>query len=277
MAWPLQSLVSQPEDKDIIMQMPPNDPRFPRNNPFAHGPNAGYGAQQPTAPTGQDVMQTQPGFGFGMQQGAYGAPAQQAPHAGYGGPQPMHGYAQPQAGYAQPNAQPNAQSAPPQAGMPGAGSVGFSLGGFAPSMPSLGGLGQVPGMAGLAAKQPSGLSPAVAFGLALGAVVIALIFDVIFLRVHIPGIGGYAWYLTTALSFAGAGYGGAKWTRASQGTAMAAVVIAGLLYGVADLGLGLVLEGLEMQSAMFLGIQGVVIAAVCGGGGVRRGLSARDA
>jgi hypothetical protein len=120
------------------------------------------------------------------------------------------------------------------------------------------------------------LPSAVAFGLGLVAVVVALVFDVIFLKVSIPGVGGYAWYLTTALSFAGAGYLGIKWTRASQGTAMAAVVVAGALYGVADLGLGLVLEGLVMSSALFLGVQGVVIACICGGGGVRKALAERE-
>lgn len=124
--------------------------------------------------------------------------------------------------------------------------------------------------------QPSGLSPAFAFALGAVAVVVALVFDVVFLNVHIPGIGGYAWYLTTALSFAGAGFGGAKWTRASQKTAMAAVVFAGVLYGAADIGLGLVLENLDMGAAMFLGIQGLVIAFVCGGAGVRKGLAAKE-
>jgi hypothetical protein len=128
---------------------------------------------------------------------------------------------------------------------------------------------------GAALPQVSGMPSAVAFGLGIVAVVVALVFDVIFLKVHIPGVGGYAWYLTTALSFAGAGYLGIKWTRASQATAMTAVAVAGVLYGVADLGLGLVLEDLAMGSALFLGIQGVVIASICGGGGVRKALAER--
>jgi hypothetical protein len=109
-----------------------------------------------------------------------------------------------------------------------------------------------------------------AFGMAIAAVAVALVCDVIFLRVHIPGVGGYAWYLTTALSFAGAGYGGHKFTKASRTLAMTAVALAGVAYGALDLGLGLVMEDLSMTSALILGIQGVAIALVCGGGGVTK-------
>ena len=56
---------------------------------------------------------------------------------------------------------------------------------------------------------------------------------------------------------------------------MGAVVFAGVLYGIADVGLGLVMEDLAMGSALFLGIQGLVIAFVCGGAGVRKGLAAK--
>ena len=154
--------------------------------------------------------------------------------------------------------------------------------GAPPQQPQHGFGGLPSGMSGAMGKlgagvpQLSGLPSAAAFGLAIVAVVVALVFDVIFLKVHIPGVGGYAWYLTTALSFAGAGYLGIKWTKASQGTAMTSVAIAGIVYGIADLGLGLVLEDLAMGTAMFLGIQGVVIACVCGAGGVRKALAERS-
>ncbi len=154
----------------------------------------------------------------------------------------------------------------PHAG-PGWPGIGGPLGGAIGNM-AQGALGSVP--------QPSGLPSAVAFVLGVGAVLVALLFDVIFLKVHIPGVGGYAWYLTTALSFAAAGFGGAKWTRASQSTAYTAVAVAGVLYGLADVGLGVVVEDLAMGSALFLGIQGLVIALVCGGGGVRKGMAAKE-
>jgi hypothetical protein len=134
---------------------------------------------------------------------------------------------------------------------------------------------KMPGAIGNVA-QPSGLPAPLAFGLGLAAVVVALVFDVIFLKVHIPGVGGYAWYLTTALSFGGAGFGAAKWTKASKTLAGASVVVAAVLYGVADLGLGVVLEDLSMGSAIFLAVQGFAIALFTGFGGVYRGSSAKD-
>lgn len=103
---------------------------------------------------------------------------------------------------------------------------------------------------------------------------VALVFDVIFLKVHIPGIGGYAWYLTTALSFAGAGWAGIKWTRASKGLAMAAVTVAAIVYGIADLGLAMFVEDLTLGGAISLGAQGLAIALFTGVGGVHKG--ARD-
>jgi hypothetical protein len=118
--------------------------------------------------------------------------------------------------------------------------------------------------------EPTGLPAAFAFGLGLAAVVVALVFDVVFLKVHIPGIGGYAWYLTTALSFAGAGYAGLKWTQATQGIAMTAAAVAAVAYGALDLGLGLVLEGLSLGGSIVLAAQGIAIALVCGIGGVQR-------
>ena len=285
------------------MQSPPSDPRYGSRLPApgqaqSPWPNAqqgqGYGEQPQKA-------QTHPsGYpqGFGQQPQApqayaapqgyahpgYGQPQQAAVQQGYAAPQAQHGvqqgYSAPQgfapAGFGQPQQQayggpqPQAQ---PSATLPSVGGVSFG-------MPGIPGVSGIPGL-GSAGKmlsgmpQPSGLSPALAFALGAVAVVVALVFDVVFLNVHIPGIGGYAWYLTTALSFAGAGFGGAKWTRASQKTAMAAVVFAGVLYGAADIGLGLVLENLEMGGALFLGIQGLVIAFVCGGAGVRKGLAAK--
>ena len=141
------------------------------------------------------------------------------------------------------------------------------------------GLGTPPAMPMLppavVSAEPSGLSPAMAFVLSAGAVVVALVFDALFLRVHIPGVGGYAWYLTTALSFGVAGFGGAKWTRARAASVTTAAVLAAVVYGLADVALGTVVEHLPVQSALFLGVQGLVIGLVCGAGGVRKGLAAR--
>jgi hypothetical protein len=249
------------------MYNPPGDPRFPPGPRPQQGgaPNAQpqYGQQPPYGQQpqyGQPQQHTQPAQQYGQPPPAhYGQPAQpqygQPPPAQHG--QPPHPYGQPPSSYA-----------PPQAHAPSYG------------LPGMGGLGGMAGMglgrASAALPQVSGMPSVFAFGLGIVAVVVALVFDVIFLKVHIPGVGGYAWYLTTALSFAGAGYFGIKWTRASQSTAMTAAVMAGVLYGLADMGLVLVLEDLPMGSAMFLGVQGLVIACICGGGGIRKALAERD-
>jgi hypothetical protein len=166
---------------------------------------------------------------------------------------------QPQA-YTPPPAQ-HAQAAP-QGGWAG------QLAARAGALPMPGGLGTV--------GQLSGLPAPVSFVLGAVAMAVALVFDVIFLKVHIPGVGGYAWYLSTALSFAGAGWASIKWTRASKTVAMTAVAIAAGIYGVADLGLGLVLEDLTMASAIVLGAQGVGIGVFTGFGGVFKAMRERE-
>jgi hypothetical protein len=244
------------------MYNPPGDPRFPPG-PRPHAGQQSYGtpiSQQPQQP--QYGQPPQPQYSQPPQP-QYGQQPQQRPQA-YGQPPQAQPYAPPP----QPQYGASPSYAPPQPHTP-------SFGGM-PGMGAMGGIASMGlGRAGAALPQVSGMPAALAFVLGVVAVVVALVFDVIFLKVHIPGVGGYAWYLTTALSFAGAGYLGIKWTRASQGTAMTSVAVAGVLYGLADIGLGLVLEDLPMGSAMFLGIQGLVIACVCGGGGVRKALSER--
>jgi len=171
----------------------------------------------------------------------------------------QHQQPQPQP-YSPPPAQ-HAQPAP-QGGWAG------QLAARAGALPMPGGLGTV--------AQLSGLPAPVSFVLGMVAVAVALVFDVIFLKVHIPGVGGYAWYLSTALSFAGAGWASIKWTRASKTVAMTAVAIAAGIYGVADLGLGLVLEDLTMASAIVLGAQGVGIGVFTGFGGVFKAMRERE-
>ena len=237
------------------MYNPPGDPRFPPG-PRPHAGPPSYGAPSPPYP--QQPQAQQQAYGQPVQQ-AYGQPP--APQAYVPPPQPNYGA--PTSYNPPPPQQQASPSHAPSFGLPGMGGMGGLAGA---------GLGKM----GAALPQLSGMPSFFAFGLGIVAVVVALVFDVVFLKVHIPGVGGYAWYLTTALSFAGAGYLGIKWTRATQGTAMAAVVMAGILYGVADVGLGLVLEDLAMGSSLFLGVQGLVIACICGGGGVRKALAERD-
>lgn len=194
-----------------------------------------------------------PRFG---QQPYHPPPAHQGGHAGYA---------------------PHPQQAPAPA--PNAGGWGANLGGGLGGIGGLGGLGgQLGGKIAMPAAlgKVSGLPAPLSFVLGIAAVAVALVFDVIFLKVSIPGVGGYAWYLTTALSFAGAGYGSIKLTRASKTVAMAAVGVAAALYGIADLGLGMVLEDLPMSGAIILGAQGVGIAIFTGFGGVFKAMRERE-
>jgi hypothetical protein len=266
------------------MYNPPGQPPFPPG-PRPHAGQQSYGgasSQQPPQNYGQPPQQ------YGQQpQAQYGQPAQ--PQYGQPPVQPQYGQQPAQPAYGQPpQNRPYTPPAQPQYGaspsypppqqqqQPQQQAPSFGMGGL--GIPGIGGMGGLAGagLGKMGAALPSGMPSAFAFGFGIIAVVVALIFDVIFLKVHIPGVGGYAWYLTTALSFAGAGYFGIKSTRATQSTAMTSVAVAGVLYGLADIGLALVLEDLPMGSAMFLGIQGLVIACVCGGGGVRKALSERS-
>ena len=216
-------------------------------------PQQGYPQPQ------QGYAQPQPQYGQPQQQQQYGQPQQQAPQ--YGQPQPPQ-YGQPQQqAYGQPPQQaPQAQA-------------GFAVPGFGGAVPGLGALGgmQLPGKA-------AGMPAALTFVFGVVAVILALGFDVLFKHISIPGVGGYIWYLTTALSFAGAGYGGSLFTKAGRGLVTGVVIGAAILYGAADLGLGLVSEGgIDFGSAIFLGAQGVGIGIFCGLGGMYRGSQQRAA
>jgi hypothetical protein len=243
-------------------QSPYGQPPQPQGYGQPAQPQAYGQPPQPQSPYGQPPQPQ--GYGQPAQPQAYGQPPQ--PQSPYGQPpQPQSPYGQPpQAqGYGQPQGYPGPQpGAPPQQQQGGWGGM--------PGLPGAPGFADAAGA--LNKLQPArGMPAPLAFGFGIVAVVVALVFDVIFLKVSIPGVGGYAWYLTTALSFAGAGYASTNWTKAGTTLGYVAAGVAGVLYGCADLGLGLVLEDLPMGAALTLGIQGVVIALVCGVGGVNRG------
>jgi hypothetical protein len=125
------------------------------------------------------------------------------------------------------------------------------------------------------AGEERALPPAFALFLAVIAVAAALACDFVFLQVRVPGLGAYAWYLTTALSFFTAGYGTASLTRADRGVASTSVMFAAALYGAADVALALFVETLTLHEAIVLAAQGVAIALIAGWGGARRGFRAR--
>ena len=126
-----------------------------------------------------------------------------------------------------------------------------------------------------APKPKRALPASLAFVFPLVGVAVALLFDVIFLKIHIPGVGGYAWYLTTAFSFAVGGYTAAGYTRASRGLAMTAVVIGAIVYGLLDVGLSMALEGVTVADGLILGAKGLVIALITGGGGVQKAVRSK--
>ena len=280
---------------------PPNDPRFSRPQPMPYSPEGypqphlqGQGtvvmsrAPQahltPEPPTlvyrpvhqmpqqaqhqqmQQQQMQQQPAHS--SQRPPIQPYAQLQPGQAYHTPPPPP-YAPPQSHHAQPSydaLRDPGRGAPPSQAAP----VGFGFAGVGFSAP------KVPGMAAFdQIKGPSGMPSALAFGFGIVAVVVALVFDVIFLNVNVPGVGGYAWYLSTALSFAAAGFAGAKFTKATRSLALTAIGVAGAIYGFADLGLGIALEHMPMGEALFLGVQGVAIAIFTGSGGVVKGLRAK--
>ena len=112
--------------------------------------------------------------------------------------------------------------------------------------------------------------------LGIAAVVVATLFDVLFLKLPIGGsFIGKLWYFTTAISFAAFGYGSALMTRAGKGMVITTAIVVAVLYGAADIGVEAVLEGATVGSALFLAIQGVVIALVVGIGASLKGFAQR--
>jgi len=234
-----QQMQQQGQPPGQYSQRPPIQPYAQYTPPAPQQQPQSYAPQQP-----QSYAPQQPQSYAPQQPQSYAPPPQQPPQMAYAPQQPQ----QPQ--------------------------VGFGFGGVSVGLP---GVPNIPGMDAAFGKikGPSGMPSALAFGFGIAAAVIALVFDVIFLNVDVPGIGGYAWYLSTALTFAAAGFAGAKFTKATRTTALTAIGVAGAIYGIADLGMGIVLEHMPMGDALFLGIQGVVIAIFTGSGGVYKGLRAR--
>jgi hypothetical protein len=253
------------------MNQPPGNGRPP------HGYPPGY------------PQQTPPGYGQQSQSGGQGQ--QQQPQQ-YGQPQ---GYGQPlprtQLSYGQPSHDPQAfaetayagssfsqeaqrfvQQYQSQANAPGYGPP-------QPYAPQQGYAPQPQGMMNAAFAVPSarrGMPSIMCFVFGLLAVVVALGFDVLFLKVNVPVADDYVWYLTTALSFAGAGYASALWTRAGRGLVTGVVTTTAFVYGAADVGLALVLDDVGLVRAASLAAIGVVIAIGTGMAGAYRGWRARD-
>lgn len=197
------------------------------------------------------------------------APAPYAPAAPMGWPrQAVQPYPQAPQPYSQPQPQP--QAAPPaQQDAPG---LSLGLGGFGVGIPGVGGLGNV-NTAGLN-KRAGSMSPAMVFVFFGAAIAIGFLFDVVFTFVHVP-FGRYIWYATTILPFALAGMLGALWTRSGKTMVFAVAVVASLIYGMCDIGLGVALgageEGLSLGYIINLAAFSVGISLAGGIGGTIRG------
>jgi hypothetical protein len=273
-----------PSQGTVVMSRPPQGALAPEPATLVYRPKGSSSYPPPqvaTSPASQQQMQMQQQM---QQQG--GHYSQRAPIQPYAqlSPQQAQSYSQPQ--YQQPQGAPSyaPQASPSYAPQASPSQPPHASPSYAPppsQVPQIGfgfaGVPKIPGMdqAFGQIKGPVGMPSALAFGFGIVAVVVALVFDVIFLNVNVPGVGGYAWYLSTALSFAAAGFAGAKFTKATRSTALTAIGVAGALYGIADLGLGIALEHMPMGDALFLGVQGVAIAIFTGSGGVYKGLRAR--
>lgn len=247
---------------------------------------AGYG-QQPQQQYGQPQQQAQqygqpqqqaqqygqqPGYGQQPQQqaAAYG---QQPQQAGYGQQQPAGGYGQQaQAGYpGQQQAGYGQQQQQPQQG----GGGGFGLPNVGIGIPGVGGvnLGAM-NVAGLS-KRANTMAAGMAFLFCFGAMLVALLFDVVFFFIHFPG-SGYIWYATTAIPFALAGYASGLMTKGGKGLVFAAAGVAAVVYGLADVGLEMALEQIGIVSAFIIAAQGIAIGLVCGLGGAFRGSQQKE-
>lgn len=241
---------------------PPGNPP-PRLQPQL----GGYPQQQAQQPYGQ-----QPASPYGQQQAA--------PHA-YGQPQPPHGYGQPVPQPMQHPQQPQHQPPPQQQHqqqqtfhMPG---LSVGVGGFNVGIPGVGGLGSV-NTAGLS-KRANTMSPVMVFVFFAAAIAIGFLFDVVFTFVHVP-FGRYIWYATTILPFAAAGMLGALWTKSGKPMVIAVAVVASLIYGVCDIGLGVALGGTEggISMAYILNLAAFSIGiSVAGGiGGAIKGAKQKE-
>lgn len=253
----------------VVMSRSPQAALAAEPATLVYRPNGGSSYPPPQSPSQLPQPQHQQ-MQQQMQQQGYSQRPPIQPYAQYTPPQQAQGpasYAPPQQAQAYAPPQQRQAYVPPTSLAP---SVGF---GFAGMTPSIG----IPGMdkAFGQIQGPTGMPAGLAFGFGIVAAVVALVFDVIFLNVNVPGIGGYAWYLSTALTFAAAGFAGAKLTKATRKLALTAIGVAGAIYGVCDLGMGIALEHMPMGDALFLGIQGVAIAIFTGSGGVYKGLRAR--
>jgi hypothetical protein len=119
------------------------------------------------------------------------------------------------------------------------------------------------------------LPSAMAWVLGVIAIVVALAFDVVFIKFP---INGYLWYLSTAISFAAAGAIGGLLTKGSKMSVLIPMALCGVGYAVLDIFLEKAMSpgDTTMADALILAGQGLGISLVTGLGGAYKGYDQRQ-
>ncbi len=105
----------------------------------------------------------------------------------------------------------------------------------------------------------------------LGSAVLALGFDVVFMK-YPAGWLGYLWYLTTVASFGGGAFVAARSTLPAARRAVLGILLGfGALYGALDIALAMFLQQQTFSGALFGGVLGAAIACISVNAGFTRG------
>lgn len=113
--------------------------------------------------------------------------------------------------------------------------------------------------------------PGLSLACGLLSVVVALGFDVVFMK-YPAGWLGYLWYVTTVASFGGGAFVAARATPVLARRAGLVVLLAfGVAYGAADIVLAMMLQQQTFSGALFGGVLGAAIACISVNAGFTRG------
>jgi hypothetical protein len=123
-------------------------------------------------------------------------------------------------------------------------------------------------------KQAGKLPAVAAFGFAIVAAVLAVIIDYVFEA--IVHLGGYMWYVATAICFGGAGFGAGLMTKAPKMAAYTAMGIGAALYAVLTIVLYVVVFSGTVGDAIIPAVINFAIALGTGLGGATKGTMQRD-
>ena len=123
-------------------------------------------------------------------------------------------------------------------------------------------------------KQAGKFPAAAAFGFAIVAAVLATVIDYVFEA--IVHLGGYMWYLATAVCFGGAGFGAGLMTKAPKMGAYTAVGVGAAIYAVLTIVLYVVVFSGTVGDAIIPAVINFAIALGTGLGGATKGNQQRE-